>query len=198
MHVGRKGHYSSGFAGLGPRDVRPSVSGRNAEGSRSAVDWDTAPQIPEQHLIKRAGVNLVRDASSWPTSLPFAELNYFPALLRGNPRHFSLKAVRDVKLDYLGHGSRQLALWNGARLIASIGNHPEPKNGLCNGPALVTAHAVPSQFVLGFTQAIWIRTVPQSWFQWRFFRNPCEEWIDWPCCHAAPLNQNIEAPKRRR
>jgi hypothetical protein len=34
-----------------------------------------------------------------------AELDYFAAILRGNPRHFSLKAVRDVKLDYLCHES---------------------------------------------------------------------------------------------
>ena len=34
-----------------------------------------------------------------------AELDYLPALLRGNPSHFSLKAARDVKLDYLCHES---------------------------------------------------------------------------------------------
>ena len=32
-----------------------------------------------------------------------AKLDYLPAHLRRNPRHFSLKAVWDVKLDYLCH-----------------------------------------------------------------------------------------------
>ena len=84
------------------------------------------PQIPDSTSSNELARISSRDGFVQADFFTFVELNYFPALLRGNPRHFSLKAVRDVKLDYLCHGSRQRALWNGASSIATIANHPEP------------------------------------------------------------------------
>ena len=67
--------------------------------------WSFQTRAYPQRLLTTCNAPRARGTARWLRRLLYlcAELDYLPTVLRGNPRHFPLKAVRDIKLDYLCH-----------------------------------------------------------------------------------------------